>query len=242
MEKNKRLPMRGPLPPLYQHIDSGAALMDLIRTRWPGAEPECLGEGSGKHVILFTPQGWEEYAAILHWGLIHPMNRDEQRLRGLGLLLEDGEYHYHVQSFFQSIQCPERTSVMASRASESLADLNREQLRYRDDPHSLNPFCDQYGPAWLVTSMAHTHPGDLGVFMSGTDQLAHSRACRNNAWTTLISNPHTSVIKAWCGPGQEEASVWRCALPKLKKSKRVWAGEWTLGHRRGTFTLRRDTQ
>lgn len=213
----KRSPSGGSFleQPLYHEIENGNMLCEQISAMWQGATLELLSpEPFGKQdVFLMTPQCWDEFAAIVHWGKEHPLNVLEQRFRFLGMRFRDKKRRYCLAMFCQSIPTA-RSAYSAEKAD--LEPLNDERELFRNRPELFNPFAGEFGSADVTTAMGHTHPNSLGVFMSGTDDRAHELACTNEAHITFVANPHTRTVKAWIGTKKKPIAVMRCCAQGLE--------------------------
>ena len=213
----RRRPSCGaPPPPLYAPVEGGGQITELLKKAWPGLQVEVLNwdeatDKNCRYALIFTPQGWAELAAITHWGQVHPMNREEQRFRCLGpQRMSDGEHRFSIVNFCQAI--PTRRDAYSAAAST--LDIENEELeRFGTYGRDFNPFFAQYGPCTVTTAMGHTHPMELGVFMSQDDIDSHKKACLHEGHTTLICNPQKKIIRAWTGPDREKTAVLRCVLP-----------------------------
>lgn len=216
-KKQPRRPKCGSVPQsIFAPTKGGEEITAILNKTWPGVQFEIMNwdeadDSNCRHALIFTPQGWDECAAITHWGQEHPLNREEQRFRCLGpTRLTDGKHRFSIVNFCQAI--PTRRDAYSADAS-TLDNENDDLERFGKYGRDCNPFFDKYGPCTVTTAMGHTHPGPLGVFMSQDDIQAHRCASMHEGHTTLILNPQKKIIRAWTGPNREKTAVLRCVMP-----------------------------
>jgi|GEM_PF-6293340 len=165
--------------------------------RLTGVTPSNASKASGSYQLIITKRAARDILDHVHWG---EEPREPLHEQG-GILLG-----YAIEDIRAGVICGVVKRAVPgepSRASSVYLELNHDawwrMYAIVDDLSKANSQRGLHIVGWY-----HTHPGSLGVFMSGTDLNTQRTVFRADWQFAVVMNPQRCIWRAYHGPHAEE--------------------------------------
>lgn len=152
---------------------------------------------SKSHTFFITGEAMAQLFDHIGWGRRTERNRVEQGGILLGQVFRDDnkKLTYAIAE----------AAIAGSLAIGSSAYLDMTHETWKQMLDSVDEILNENPEGNLqVIGWYHTHPNDLSVFMSGTDQSTQRRLFSHDWQFALVLNPHKKIWKAFYGINAEE--------------------------------------
>jgi proteasome lid subunit RPN8/RPN11 len=158
------------------------------------------GSLQSRSKIFITPTAREQIFSHIRWGNLHATEtRSEQGGLLLGKVYFDKEAGYHYGMVERGI--PGRSAQGSATYLEMTHETWIEMIENVDQVLSGEEHQDLQVIGWY-----HTHPNELDVFMSGTDQNTQRNHFNQDWHFAIVLNPQRRIWKAFSGAQALECS------------------------------------
>ena len=217
MAKSGFKPLSKSPEPLYK-LATWGEIVDMLARVYPDqASGRRLNRmrDSGADRLILTPQASKELMNHFYWNMRHPNNLCEQQAGLAGYLFKDPQTNRFiaVAEFVIPAIAKNRTPVGAYLSVDDTADVQCELNVINQNLRKMRDYgvFTKLGDAQML-GYVHSHPGDLDVFVSSTDQQTHRTNYGNGTDSlgiSLVVNPHRRLARAYGGPEiREMEQIW----------------------------------
>ena len=195
-----------PLRPLFTVTGSTRAIEPTACLRPTGPLDPTFGataglEGQMGPQLYIAPAAMREIAKHIEWGI----DTDENRVEQGGLLLGVPYHDPESGTVWSKVVCTVPATLGQGSGTYLLLD-HRAWKAMLDRIDSAEDGCADVA-GLSVVGWYHTHPGGLGVFMSGTDR-GTQRHFFAEAWQfAIVLNPHRQIWGAFNGSEAAECTA-----------------------------------
>lgn len=205
--------------PLYKTMARNR-VMEKLEAKYPFLVPgkRYLKRGTDKvNQLILTPEAAKELMDYFKWGVTHPNNVFEQQAALVGYLFKDpatGRFTAVAECLVPAMahgRSPVGASLTADDTANVQCEVNVMNRNLRKAPN-FGVFT-QMGEMMIV-AWVHSHPNELDVFLSSTDQkthLSHYGSNEDSMGISMVVNPHRGLARAFGGVNMKELEVvWIC--------------------------------
>ncbi len=177
----------------------------------------CMSKTWKHDLLILTPEAAKEMMDYFRWGERHPNNVFEQQAGLAGYVFKDpgtGLFTAVVETVIPTI-AKNRTPVGARLSAEDAAAVQSEvNIMNRNLKHVPEFGTFTHQGDMIIVGWVHSHPNDLGVFLSGTDMETHRAnygQCKDGLGVSMVVNPHRRITRAFGGPAANVMEqIWLC--------------------------------
>jgi proteasome lid subunit RPN8/RPN11 len=192
IQPRKKFSITGCTPP-YE-----PAQRTIPRFKVRGAYNSNLSSGYSKsHLLYLTNKAKEQIFNHIGWG-----RRTERNLVEQGGILLGHVFRNENEELTYGIV---EVAIAGSLAKASSASLELTHETWKEMLDSVDEILNQNPQENLqVIGWYHTHPNNLSVFMSGTDQSTQRRLFFHDWQFAIVINPHKRIWRAFYGMNADE--------------------------------------
>jgi len=191
---------------------------------------ECFTDritGSNENLVIVSPQATSDIIRHFAWGKKHPLNVFEQQAGLVGHLFKTGDSPKSkfivVVEYIVPLFPDDRNDVTVKTGNDELTKMYKEiKIINQNADRCENSTLKKYGE-YIFLGIAHSHPNELDVFMSGTDLETHREwyPSRNAYGLSMVLNPHRRLKVVFGGPDVIKTECVYCVFPEDYES---WIG------------------
>ena len=144
------------------------------------------------HKLYITLEAMGQIASHIDWGQYTKNNRTEQGGLLIGEVFKDSPGHIVYAVVHAAV------AGMSARGSVSYLEMFHNTWKEMlDAVEEIR--CREPNKGLQVIGWYHTHPNNLGVFMSGTDRETQARLFARDWQFAVVLNPHSKEWRAFYG-------------------------------------------